>query len=74
MGDMRLCQVRWVVVDPGDRLIRHQSKCVVAEVGDENVEGFSLFDLMDAGRSGAVVIGEQAFGWFDHDESTSLGI
>ena len=74
MGDMRLRQVRRVVVDPGDCLIRHQSKCVVAEVGDENVEGFSIFHLMHAGRSGAVVLREQTFVWFDHNEPTSLGI
>ena len=40
MGDMRLHQVRLVVVDFGDCLIRHQSKWMVAEVGDEDVEGF----------------------------------
>ena len=73
MGDMRLRQVRRVVVDPGDCLVQYQSKCVVTKIGDENVEGFSLFDLMHADRSGAVVLREKTFVWFDHDEPTSLG-
>ena len=74
MGDMRFRQVRRVVVDPGDCLIRHQSKWVVTKIDDEYVEGLSFLNLMYAGRSGAVVLGEQTFVWFDHDEPASLGI
>ena len=69
-----MCDSAWFVVDPGDCLLRHQSKWMVAEVGDEDVEGFSVFDLMHAGCGGAVVFREQSFVWFDHDEPTSLGI
>ena len=54
-----------MIVNSGDGLIQQQLKWVVAEVGNQDSKGLSLFYMMHAGRSGEVVFREQGFVWFD---------